>query len=240
MKYRPGYPTAVIGDLRSECGLSHSSTIADIGSGTGLLSRLFLDNGNRVFGVEPNREMREAGEKYLSGYPNFTSIAATAEETTLPDSSVDFVTAGQAFHWFEPEEARREFGRILEPEGWVALVWNARKASTPFLAAYDRLIEHHGTDYSSVNYRDRVGDDDMRAFFAPDTMDTATFENRQTFDLDGLRGRMLSSSYMPVEGEAGFSEMLGEMERIFREHEKDGGVELFYETRMCYGRISGA
>ncbi len=238
VKYRPGYPPEAIEVLRRECGLSPSSVVADIGSGTGFLSRVFLEIGNHVFGVEPNKEMREAGEKHLSGYPSFTSVPATAEETSLPDSRVDFVVAGQAFHWFDPEKTRREFERVLEPGGWVALVWNSRRASTPFLAEYDRMVEVFGTDYASVNYRDRTGDEEVRAFFAPDEMNAATFENRQAFDLEGLRGRMLSSSYMPVEGEPGFPEMLEEMERVFHKFEKNGEVELLYETRMYYGRFS--
>ncbi len=239
VEYRPGYPPEVIGELRRECGLIPSSIVADIGSGTGFLSRLFLDSGNLVFGVEPNREMREAGELLLAEYPNFTSVPATAEETTLPASGVDFVVAGQAFHWFEPEKARREFERILKPGGLAVIVWNVRRASSPFLAAYDRLVEACGTDYEEVSQSRRGSADEIRAFFAPDEMNVATFENRQTFDLEGLRGRMLSSSYMPVEGVPGFTEMLGEMERIFHVYEKSGEVELLYETRMYYGRISG-
>lgn len=240
VKYRPGYPPEVIEALQSECGLTNSSDVADIGSGTGLLSRLFLENGNRVFGVEPNEGMREAGERHLAEYPRFTSVPAVAEETTLEDHSVDFAVAGQSFHWFEPEKTRREFRRILALEGWVALVWNTRMASTPFLAAYERMVETFGKDYDEVSQSRKGSSDEVRAFFAPDEMNLSTFENRQTFDLEGLRGRMLSSSYMPVEGEPGFPEMISEMERVFREHEWNGEVEFLYETRMYYGRFSRA
>src|SRR4051812_34197437 len=133
MRTRPDYPAEILDTLKQDCGLTESSVIADIGSGTGILSRMFLSNGNTVYGVEPNREMREAGEKLLSpAYPQYQSIAATAETTSLPNASVDFVTAGQAFHWFDRGKCRVEFARILRPHGWVALVWNERLTdSTP-------------------------------------------------------------------------------------------------------------
>src|SRR5689334_15561560 len=118
-KYRPTYPSAVLDLLAAECGLTSNALIADIGSGTGLLAELFLTNGNRVVGVEPNREMRAAGERLLANAPGFTSVDGTAEATTLAAGSVDFVTAGQAFHWFDRALARVEFARILKPEGWV-------------------------------------------------------------------------------------------------------------------------
>ena len=119
VKYRPGYPPAVLDLLKAECGLTPASVIADIGSGTGILTRLFLGNGNHVFGVEPNQAMREAGEQLLADFGGFVSVAATAEETTLPDRSADFVTAGQAFHWFNLARTRPEFARDLEA-GWLA------------------------------------------------------------------------------------------------------------------------
>ena len=109
VRYRPGYPPEVIQELKSECGLMASHVIADIASGTGIWTRMLLENGNPVFGVEPNAEMREAGERLLAAFPKFTSVAGTAEATTLADQSVDFVTAAQAAHWFDRERARREF-----------------------------------------------------------------------------------------------------------------------------------
>ena len=149
IKYRPGYPSAVIDTLASECGLTEQLIVADVGSGTGILSELFLKHGNPVFGVEPNREMREAGERRLKQYPNFTSVNGTAEATTLPDRSMDFITAGQAFHWFDRIQTRKEFTRILKGGGWVALIWNDRHIDTsPFLCAYEDLLRQYGIDYA--------------------------------------------------------------------------------------------
>src|SRR5256885_16806379 len=147
VRYRPGYPPAVLDLLRAECSLRPGHVIADIGSGTGLLSELFLKNGNRVYGVEPNEAMRQAGEEYLAAYDGFSSIEGSAESTTLDDASVDFVTAGQAFHWFQQEAARTEFRRILKPDGWIVVAWNDRQMETPFASAYEDLLVKYGTDY---------------------------------------------------------------------------------------------
>ena len=237
-RYRPGYPREVLGLLGRRCGLTGDSVVADVGSGTGILSRLFLENGNRVFGVEPNGEMRREGERLLSGYGGFTSVAATAEATTLEDGSVHFVVAGQSFHWFDPRLARAEFARVLRPGGWTVLVWNSRrKTGTPFLESYERLLETFGTDYGEVEHGRRAGPEEIRTFFAPAPVRAASFENRQVFDLEGLKGRLLSSSYVPAPGVPGHDAMIRELERVFREHERDGAVTLEYDTEVYYGTL---
>src|ERR1700730_12549641 len=124
VRYRPGYPSQVLELLKAECGFISQSRVADIAFGTGIFTKLLLENGNHVFGVEPNANMRRAGEQYLASFPNFTSVAGTAEATTLAGGSVHFVTAAQAAHWFNLVEARREFARILKPGGWTVLLWN--------------------------------------------------------------------------------------------------------------------
>ncbi len=238
-RYRPGYPSEVLSLLRQRCGLTEESGIADVGSGTGALARLFLEDGNRVFGVEPNTEMRLAGERLLGRYERFTSVAAKAEETTLPEGSVDFVVAGQAFHWFDPGPTRGEFVRILKPGGTVALIWNTRrKAGEPFLAGYEQLLRSHGTDYRGVYHGRRGSRENIRDFFYPDAVEEATFENRQAFDLEGLRGRLLSSSYVPDVGEPGHQEMMEGARRLFEEHQTDGTVVLAYDTQVFFGPLS--
>ena len=240
-RYRPGYPAEILDLLRQRCGLTEESGIADVGSGTGALARLFLENGNRVFGVEPNQEMRVAAEHLLRRYGQFTSVAARAEETTLPHASVDFVTAGQAFHWFDPDPTRREFARILKPGGCVALIWNTRRTEgEPFLAGYERLLRSHGTDYREVYHGRRASRENIRGFFHPDPVEEATFENRQAFDLEGLKGRLLSSSYVPDVGKPGHSEMMEAASRLFEEHQIAGQVVLKYDTQVFFGPLSGA
>ncbi|MBD0372796.1 MAG: methyltransferase domain-containing protein [Pyrinomonadaceae bacterium] len=237
VKYRPGYPQGVRDLLRDECGLNSSSVIADVGSGTGILSEMFLKNGNTVYGVEPNREMREAGERLLSAYSNFKSIEGTAEATSLGDASFDFIIAGQAFHWFDRERARREFLRILKPGGWTAFLWNERRTdTTPFLVDYERMLIRCGTDYEAVNHTN-ISDEVIASFFAPSDFRLKIFDTRQIFDFESLKGRLLSSSYTPEEGHPNYKPMLDELERIFREHEAGGEVAFEYDTKIYYGQL---
>jgi SAM-dependent methyltransferase len=236
MRYRPGYPVAVLDLLRQECALQPSRVIADVGSGTGLLSELFLKNGNRVVGVEPNAEMRAGGDEYLKSYANFRSVAGSAEATTLDAASMDFITAGQAFHWFAPAPARREFLRILKPNGWVAIVWNDRLEDTPFARAYEALLQRYGTDYKNVkdSYPEvgKIGE-----FFASPDFAARDFPNFQLFDWDGLRGRLRSSSYAPTEGHANYPPLMAGLEKLFRESEIDGKVRMEYLTHIYWGHL---
>jgi SAM-dependent methyltransferase len=237
VRYRPGYPLAILDPLLDECGLTPESVVADIGSGTGLLARLFLDNGNVVYGVEPNAEMRAAGEQSLRGYPKFRGVAASAEATGLPDASVDFVVAGQAFHWFDPRAARKEFARILRSRGWVAVVWNERRVETSaLLRAYEALLRKYSTDYAQVSehYPD---DPRMAEFFAPGELRHRAFPNEQIFDFEGLRGRLLSSSYSPPKDHPNHQPMLAELRRIFDAHARNGRVRIEYVTHLYYGPL---
>lgn len=238
VKYRPHYPPAVLDTLRTACDLTPTSVIADIGSGTGILTELFLQNGNRVHAVEPNREMREAGEQLLQTYPHFTSVDGRAEATTLPAHSVDFVTAGQAFHWFDQEKARAEFQRILKPGGWVVLVWNDREVGgTPFLVAYEQLLQQYATDYEEVTNK-QVNAEALTRFYGPSRYEMRTFSNAQSFDFEGLRGRLLSSSYTPLPGHPNHAPMMAALSNIFQPHQVDGQVAFKYTTQVFYGQLT--
>ena len=238
IKYRPGYPAAVVETLTKECGLTAGSIVADIGSGTGILSELFLKNGQQVIGVEPNREMREAGERLLKKHPKFTSVDGTAEATTLPDESVNFVTAGQAFHWFDRGRTRQEFSRVLKPNGWVVLIWNERLTDTSaFARAYEELLQKYGTDYAAVDHRN-VDADAIQTFFGPCVCWRAEFENLQVVDFDGVRGRLLSSSYTPEPGHPNYQSMLDALRVIFDQHQVNDTVSFDYVTRLYYGHLS--
>lgn len=237
-RWRPGYPTAVLDAIGSEIGLRPEQVVADVGSGTGLLSRMFVENGNVVYGVEPNRAMAAVAEVELSPSGRFHSVDGRAEATGLPDASVDLVTAGQAFHWFSVPETRVEFRRILRPRGGVALVWNLRKLdSTPFLREYEAFVRHWSTDYAEVSarYADQT---ELRAFFGEGGWREHRFCSAQRFDLEGLRGRLLSSSYTPRAGDLRRERMLAALPGLFAAHACDGKVAFEYDTRLFVGRLS--
>ncbi|TLD72488.1 class I SAM-dependent methyltransferase [Phragmitibacter flavus] len=239
VRYRPSYPAEMMPLLRRETGLSEASTVADIGSGTGISSKLFLEAGCSVFGVEPNMEMRTAAENLLSGYPKFHTINGKAQETGLPDQSVDLIVAAQAFHWFNLPETRQEFSRILkpkpQPKGQIALIWNVRDSdSTPFLRDYEALLLRFGTDYAKVRHEQIDTVELTRFFNGPYT--THCFPNLQWLDHPSLEGRLMSSSYAPVEGEPGHAEMIAELRRLFDLHQSANKVCIEYQTQLNLGR----
>jgi SAM-dependent methyltransferase len=237
VRYRPEYPREVLRVLEKDCGLTPGHLVADIASGTGIWTRNLLENGNYVFGVEPNAEMRQAGERLLASFPKFSSVAGTAEATMLADRSVDFVTAAQAAHWFDRERARQEFGRILKPAGWLVLLWNERVTnSTPFLRDYEQLLLGYGTDYAEVRHERTT--DAVNEFFDPAPFQKRAFEMRQEFDYAGLEGRLLSSSYAPGPEHPRHESMLHQLRRIFETHAIAGRVAFDYKTRVYFGRLT--
>jgi SAM-dependent methyltransferase len=235
VRFRPSYPSQIIQSLERECGLTQDSIVTDIASGTGIFTRLLLEHGNHVFGVEPNADMRRAGESFLSNYPKFTSINGTAEVTTLNSRSVDFVTAAQAGHWFDPEKSRREFRRILKAGGWLVLVWNERLTdATPFLRDYEHLLSLFGTDYKEVRHEQA----NVAAFFGSSPFRQGAFELQQKFDYAGVEGRLMSSSYAPGREHPNYAPMLRELRRTFEAHQHNGQVVMEYVTRLYFGRLN--
>jgi SAM-dependent methyltransferase len=238
IKYRPHYSPDVLEALRSACGLTPEHVVVDVGCGTGLLAEILLQNGNRLIGVEPNLEMRLAGQQYLSRFPNFRMVAGSAEETTLTNAIADFVVAGQAFHWFRPGPTRAEFARILNPKGWVVLIWHDRDTqATPFLRAYEDFLLRHSIDYRQVAHKTVAGFDVLKQFYSPCSVQYIAQHSSQQFDYDGLRGRLLSSSYAPREGMAAEA-MLRELPELFSRHAKHGQVIFEYETKIYYGHLT--
>lgn len=229
-RYRPGYPREILPLLERECGLHAGARVADIGSGTGLLSRLFLDYGCEVFAVEPNAEMRAAAERLLADEPAFHSVNGRAESTGLPDASVEFVTAGQAFHWFEPTGTHRELRRILKSGGWVALIWNERVDEPGFMREYDGVVRRYGSERPAITLPELDG------FYGAGAWRVKRLHNEQQFDREGLHGRWNSSSYAPLPGTAEYAAAAADLDAIFDRYARAGTVRFIYETDVYFGR----
>lgn len=239
VRYRPGYPRGVIELLRARAGLAAASAVADVGAGTGIFTGMLLDAGATVFAVEPNGAMRAAAEAQFGGRPGFRSVKGSAEATGLPGGSVTLVTCAQAFHWFEPAAARREFGRILAPRGWCALVWNTAVAdASEFSVGYERIKEDFGTDFTHVRREYVESSGRFDAFFGAGGWTKSEFGNSQTLDLAGLKGRLLSSSYAPKEGHPRHGAMIAALENLFDRCQDDGAVRMRYTTEVFLGRLA--
>jgi SAM-dependent methyltransferase len=238
VKYRPGYPKSIIPFLQSVSGLDKNFTIADIGSGTGILSKMFLENGNTVYAVEPNKEMRSKAEELLGTCSLFISISGTAEHTTLDDDFADMIVAGQAFHWFNPAETKKEFGRISKRDAYAILMWNEREVSSEFEKAYEQLLRDYAIDYTQVDHRN-ISQQAIEEFFAPLAVRSAVVDNEQVFDFDGLKGRLLSSSYAPNEEHPKYQDMIIALQKIFEKYKSNNQVRFKYQTKLYAGKLTG-
>lgn len=237
VKYRPSYPKEAIDYLYGTVGFRPTSDIADIGAGTGIFTRVLLERGSQITAIEPNREMREALERALAGQSHLRVLSGSAEATGLRDGSVDYIGCAQSFHWFDLAAARTEFQRVLRAGGQVALIWNIRPIEgTPFLEAYERLLLRYGTDYNEVNHR-KLSLDTLADFFRSGTLRVARFSNPLVFDYETLRGRLLSSSYTPVEGHPSHTPLMIELRNLFNRYEQDGHITIDYETVVYTGQL---
>lgn len=238
-KYRPGYPLALLSTLLEKAGLDTDAVVADIGSGTGIFTRLLLDHGLRVLGVEPNTNMRLAAETALSEYQQFTSIDGSAEQTGLEDKSIDLVTAAQALHWFNNAATKAEFQRILKPNGRLALIWNKRAVSEPFQQAYDAILREYAPEYDQVNHMN-LDEADIAGFFRPGSMELLHFENSQSLDFAGLIGRLKSSSYCPAEDSPQYIPLVTELVNLFDQFALNGRIDFEYDTQLYLGIVDSA
>jgi len=231
VKYRPSYPQAIVPFFETRLGLRKDQRIADIGSGTGLFAKPLLEQGYPVTCLEPNDDMRGAGERQLSHYPGFTSRKHTAERTGLRGASVDLITVAQAFHWMEPAATKKEFQRILKPGGHIVLAWNLRLTHTPFMESYNALKKDYAIDGLITNH---AGEAEIQDFFAPSALNIEVFPNPQRLDFDGLKGQLLSASYIPLPGHPRYDAMIAALADLFVEHNEQGFVAMEYETKLYW------
>lgn len=238
-KFRPHYPKDLLLFLKQELNLESSSVIADIGSGTGISAGIFLKNGNTVYAVEPNDEMRKTAEKKFMQDVNFKSVNGTAENTTLPDSIADFIICAQAFHWFDAVLAKKEFLRILKPNGCTVLIWNERIASKKgFLKEYDDMLLRVSEDYNKINHAHLTNNNKVfEDFFGTGNFYCKFFFNEQEFDESGLIGRTLSCSYIPQENHPKFPLMMNSLHDLFKKYNNEGKVKFEYDTKVFYGIV---
>jgi len=193
-----------------------------------------LARGATVYAVEPNAAMRAAAEAWLGNRPGFVSIDATAEATGLSDAGIDLITAGQAFHWFEPEATRAEFGRILRPGGAVALVWNSRDTDDAFVADYEALLElyaQHTRRARHTSVRQNID----RLFAGG--YEVRVFQHVQSLDYEQLFGGMQSASHNPLPGDPRHEPLVAGLQAIFAAHQRDGQVVIPYRTQLFFGRL---
>lgn len=238
VKYRPGYPQDLVYFMQKQLGLKPDSLLADVGAGTGKLAELFVKTGIQTFGVEPNGPMREAAQALLGDYPNFVNSEGTAERTGLPDQSVDFITAAQAFHWFDVKKFRSECLRILKSDGWVLLIWNKRMDErSPFMEAYNTFLENYSTDYNEINLR-RINTAHFEQFYGHSDYQMHHLVHYQHFDLDGVMGRYLSCSYAYDAAHPKYDQAMQKLESIYQQHELDNHIKMWYKTAITYGKMS--
>ncbi len=236
VKYRPSYPVEALTSLKEKCELNANSIVTDIGCGTGILTGLLLTCGCHVYAIEPNNEMRQAADNDFGSNARYHSINGSAECTNLKDKSIDLITVGQAFHWFKVDDAKREFIRILKNDGWVALIWNERKTDSLFLRSYDKLLHDYAPEYRKVNHRN-INNKTIGQFFGPSGFQLCNIANQQSFDFDGLKGRLLSSSYSPAPDQPEHKPLMAGLKAVYNKFVVNKKVTFEYDTKVYYGKI---
>lgn len=235
-KYRPSYPQEAVNYILNVGNVADTSRIADIGSGTGKFTELLLKKCEKVYGVEPNAEMRLAAENLLKCYRSFVSINATAENTTLDDKSIDCITTAQAFHWFDIKKVKTEFMRILKENKYVFIIWNKRYKNTNFMVSYEKLLNSTASEYRKVNYSNITSE--IIRDFIPINYNIKKFTNNQLFNWTMLVGRFRSSSYVPIQNPKEYNELEKKLKILFDKYAQDGQVTFNYETEVYSGKIA--
>ncbi|MCB9034315.1 MAG: class I SAM-dependent methyltransferase [Chitinophagales bacterium] len=229
--YRPSYPIAVINTILENSTTKQNLVVADIGSGTGISAKLFLEENCKVYGVEPNQNMQDAAINYLKEYTQFITINATAIQTTIENHSCDIIVCAQALHWFFNQVFVVEAKRILKPSGLIAIIWNDRDETKPFMQAYEKFIHQFSIDYNQINHKN-IKEEDVYQLFKDFEINYYTFSYQQIFDFEGLLGRVTSCSYMPNQHHQNFAEMKNALQNLFNQYQKQGKINFQYQTTL--------
>lgn len=229
-KYRLSYPSQLIDHLVKVYDFDKDFVIADIGSGTGILTKLFLDNGNKTYAVEPNNAMRQASEDVLYSYNTYHSINGSSDNTNLQGESIDLITVAQAFHWFDLEPTKKEFLRISKANTKVIILWNNIKAnSSEFMMEYNKIRDKYAIDLNLTPI-----DKSISEFFNGNKVHKTSFSCSKSFDYARLIGEITSHSYMPDESHSNYEAMVKELQDLFNKYNEKGKVVFEYETHLRY------
>ena len=237
-KFRPTYPKEFIDYLYSQVGFAKESAVADIGSGTGIFSRLLLERGSRVYCVEPNEDMQKTAKKDLSEFDNFTAVNALANYTGLQEKSIDFVTAAQAFHWFDRQAFRAECCRILKNDGKVVLVWNIRDYEHEIIKKDYVIREKYCIDRKGLG-ESGGSPKDFEDFFKDGIFECRIFRNDLSLDREAYIGMNLTRSYAPREEKdpEKYYGLVLELGKHFDENNVNGLLAFPHFTKSYIGRL---
>ena len=233
---RPDYPSALFDTLAVICGLGAGATVADVGAGTGLLTRGLLQRGYRVIAVEPNREMRAAADHLLNGIEGYRSLDGSAEAMPLESDSIDLVTVALAFHWFDVERARAEFLRILTPQGQVAIIWNDRVFEDPLHVAFDELADKFGGAKRAAIVAHEKDRADVSRFLGNTQLQEFCWPHAHRLGENEFLALVFSRSYIPERGTQKGQDVADRAREIFDRFATNGAVEIRYQTIAIVGR----
>ena len=235
-KGRPGYPNKLFEHLIENNIISNNSTVADIGSGTGLFTVQLSPSVGKIYAVEPNGDMRRVAEERYEEYDNTVSVDGTAENTSLGEKSVDFVTVAQAFHWFDRPSFKIECQRILKPNGKILLVWNDRDTSSELIKENYEINCCFCPDFKGSSSGIDFDREAFTDFFEGD-FEVVSFRNDLTYNLDAFVARCLSSSYAPKQDDASYEPYVRALEELFGRYESDGTIPYPYIARCYIGSV---
>lgn len=233
--YRPDYPHGIIEKLMEDINFSPGFVVADIGAGTGKLTKLFVDNGNKVFAVEPNKEMLTIADDLFKHRNNYHSVNTCAEDTNLRSESIDLISVGQALHWFDFNKAKREFLRILKKPGFALVTGNRPVFVDKKLAEEINTLTgkfcyktYKRIDFEVIDY-----DEIFKPFKTKAVIITRKIQKPVS---DIIKGT-LSCSFSPDEGHKDFTEFVDALRSILMKYAFNNMVRVNIETKMTYGRM---